>query len=135
MHKAIRVQSDDLFDEYSQLASAELEERFEGAEDLTRQEAKDSTDINVMMAKFNVFQPQRQLQFGDVDYGLDLQSALNGIEQVKEAYAFMPAEIRREFRTWQSFLSALESGLIVIKPESEQPIVTESLQSKPSGAQ
>lgn len=129
MHKAIRSQSDDLGDVYS----VEIVPDFSKAVDTARQEFKDEADINILLKRFGVFAPQKQLQFGHVDYGLDLQQAFAAIADAKRAWQVMPADVKSEFPTWQSLLNAIESGQIKITPEAE--IVTEVLQSAPTGAQ
>lgn len=129
MHPAIRTQSDELGDivslETGLDASASATNR-----DMARQEFKQEADINVQLAKFGVFAPQRQLYFGDVDYGLELQEALAAIADAKNAWRQMPEEIQKRYRTWQSLLNALETGEIKLN-EGEAPIVTEPL---PTGA-
>lgn len=127
MHRAIRTQVDDAFDAYSEQVVVDTS----SLDDLARQEQKDETDINVLMARFGVaaFAQRPELSTGaDVDYDLDLQQALGAIAQAKDAWFGMPEDIRRKFPSWQSLLSALESGEIVLKPESERPPVA------PSGA-
>lgn len=134
MHPAIRTQSDELGDIVSLDtgldASASATNR-----DMARQEFKQEADINVQLAKFGVFAPQRQLYFGDVDYGLELQEALAAIADAKTAWRQMPDEIQKRYRTWQSLLNALETGEIKLN-EGAAPIVTEPLQTgAPEGAQ
>lgn len=127
MHPAIRTQSDGLGDivslETGLDASASPTNR-----DMARQEFKQEADINVQLAKFGVFAPQRQLYFGDVDYGIELQEALAAIADAKNAWRQMPEEIQKRYRTWQSLLNALETGEIKLN-EGEAPIVTEPLQT------
>lgn len=121
MQRAIRTQVDDLFDVYSTSGAVDTT----GLEDLARQEQKAETDINVLMARFGVsaFASRPELSTGaDVDYELDLQTALGAIAQAKDAWFGMPDEIRKAFPTWQHLLAALESGAIVLKPEEERPV-------------
>lgn len=127
MVRAIRTQADDLFDEYSVATGMDASKG-----DTARQEFKADADINVMLGKFGVFAPQKQLFFGDVDYGIDLQQAFAAIADAKQAWQVMPPEIKKEFPTWRDLLNGLESGQIKLN-EGEAPIVTESLQTPPTG--
>lgn len=126
MHPAIRTQQDGLGDIYSVNGGIDASQG-----DVARQEFKADADINLMLAKFGVFAPQKQVYFGDVDYGIDLQQALAAIADAKQAWQVMPPEIKKEFPTWKELLNALESGQIKLN-EGEKPIVTESLQTAPS---
>lgn len=127
MHPAIRTQSDDLFDIYSVDTAVDASSSPENR-DVARQEFKAEADINIMLAKFGVFAPQKQLFFEDVDYGIDLQQALGAIADAKRAWQVMPPEIKLQFPNWRDLLNALESGQIKLN-EGEAPIVTESLQT------
>lgn len=121
MVRAIRTQVDDLFDLYSVSGAIDTT----SLEDTARQEQKAETDINVLMARFGVaaFAQRPALSTGaDVDYDLDLQTALGSIAQAKDAWFGMPEEIRKAFPTWQSLLVGLDSGAIVLKDESERPV-------------
>lgn len=129
MHKAIRSQSDDLGDQYSVDSAVFVDP----ATDRARQEFKDDADLGKMLARFGAFQPQRELQFGDVDYGIDLQMALAAIADAKSAWQQMPGDVKKAFPTWQSLLNALESGEIILKPEPEA--VPEVIPEAPESAQ
>lgn len=92
-----------------------------GSPSKTRQEEKNAADINFMMERFGMFAPQKELQFGNVDYDVDLQMALAAIADAKVAWRAMPDDVKKNYPTWQRLLTALESGEIRLKPEEERP--------------
>lgn len=120
MHKAIRTQSDDLSDEYS--ANTAIE--FDQTVDMARQEFAAEADINTMMKKFMPLQNTRVSEWGqEIDYDMDLQTALAAIDAAKRAHAQMTPELRAKYPTWQALLNGLNSGQFKIdlneKPEPE----------------
>lgn len=106
MHPAIRSQVDNDFDLYSVGASI----TFDPAEDTARQEFKAEADINVLMARFGMTAPQRQTMFGEVDFGLDLQTAYAAIDAARRMHAKLPRNLTERYPDWQSVLNALNSG-------------------------
>lgn len=80
-------------------------------ESLTRQEFKSDTDINILLARFGVDQPQRQMQWGaEVDYNMDLQQAYAAVAQAQGIMAHVPQELREKYRNSAQVLGAIESG-------------------------
>lgn len=132
MHPAIRTQVDGLFDVYSVEFGLDASDG-PGNRDMAHQEFKKGADITEIMKSFGVFSPQKQLYFGEVDYSIDLQQALGAIADAKAAWQVMPPDVKKEFRTWQELLNALESGQIKLN-EGDKPIVTEPLQTGGAGA-
>lgn len=62
------------------------------AEDLTRQEFKDTTDVNNILARHGV--PVAQpLPYGEVDYDLDLTQAYASLATAREAIGRLPADL------------------------------------------
>lgn len=115
MHKAIRSQADDLGDFYSNMAGIETT----GWEDTARQEFKSEADINVMLAKFGVMTPQRPLQFGEIDYTIDLQQAIEAVAEAKRVWERMPDDVKAAYPSWESLLNAAISGELRIHLEAE----------------
>lgn len=126
MKPAKRTQVDDLGDEYSletALSTSELP-------DLARQEYKDESDINKLLYRYGVglVAGQRQPQWGqEVDYDLDLQTALTAVADAKRAHAGLPDNLKARYATWRELLNALESGQLEMKaeepiPEAPEPI-------------
>lgn len=127
MHRPIRSQTDSLGD-----AESLRTQKVNDGEDMARQEFKDESDINVLIRKFGVssFAPRPELSLRpDTDYDLDLQSALHAVADAKAAWFGMPADVRKAYPTWQSLLVGLDSGEIVLRPESERPVVSSSAAS------
>lgn len=103
---AERTQDDNLQDQYSQLTGLD----FTGTESLTRQEFKDEADLNILLARYGVAQV-RPMEYGkDVDYSLDLQSALNALDAASAAQFDVPPELRDKYPTWRHVLNGAESG-------------------------
>lgn len=105
--RAIRFQDDDQGDHYSVLTGLDCST---GSPDQARQEFKDETDINVMMARVGAVAPVRPPIYGEVDYDLDLQQALSAIADAQFAWSKTSAESRAKYPTWQSLLNAVNSG-------------------------
>lgn len=120
--RAIRKQGDDLGDTYSALTSIT-----EMGQDMARQEFKNEADVNVILSRFGAFAPQRFVEYGRaVDYGLDLQTALEAVAAARRAHGQLDQELRDKFPTWQSLLNALDSGefkLEANKPPAAEPVV------------
>lgn len=106
MHPAIRTQTDQMQDFYTELSALDCTDSVDRA----RQEFKDEADINKLLARFGVHAQQRQPTFGEVDFDLDLQQALFAVQEAKQAHRAMPATLRERYPTWQSLLNGLESG-------------------------
>lgn len=116
MHRPIRKQTDDLFEEYS--ASTVINCTAE--EDKTRQEFAAETNINLTLARFGVgAQPQRQTTFGEVDYGLDLQQAFASVDAARRVHAKIPDSMREKYPTWQALLNGMASGQLARDLESD----------------
>lgn len=116
MHRAIRSQSDDLFGFYSEVTAIDTADW----KDMTRQEYKHDADINTILRNFNVLPPMRPIQFGEVDYRIDLQTALDAVKQAKRAHARLPEDVREDYPTWQSLLNGIEAGELDFK-EGDPP--------------
>lgn len=104
MPVAQRTQADDMQKAYSELTQIDCSDEI----DRTHQEFKKEADINDLMTRFGV--GQRQPQFGDMDFSLDLQSALAAVREAKDVHARMPDSIRKLYPTWRSLLNAANTG-------------------------
>lgn len=71
------------------------------SEDLAKQEFKAESDINEVLRRFNVTgqlpQNVRKPEYGDFTGIGDFQQALAAIEQARDSFMEMPADIRRRF--------------------------------------
>lgn len=102
-----RTQNDGRGDEISQTSAID----FTGTESLTRQEDRDSTDINLMLSRFGVLPPPRAASYGlEVDYSLDLQQALTALQEAEEATLNVPQELRDKYGDWRTLMAGVQSG-------------------------
>lgn len=115
--RAIRSQADNLGDSYSQLTALDCSK---GSPDQARQEFKNETDINVMMARVGGMVPMRPPIYGEVDYDLDLQKALSAIADAQFAWSQTSPESRVKYPSWQSLLNAVNEG--EYKPEARPKV-------------
>lgn len=110
MQITYRTQNDGREDEVSLDSALHFGDE-EESRSFTRQEDRDSTDINLLLLRFGVLPPQRAGEFGrTVDYSLDLQMALNAIEEAQGANLNVPPELRDKYPTWREVLNGAESG-------------------------
>lgn len=78
--------------------------------DLTRQEFKDETDVNKVLARYGVNTPMRQPQYSEVDYDMDLQASLEAIREAERAIAKLPVELQGKYSTWERLLDGAFNG-------------------------
>lgn len=133
MRGPVRRQTDDEdFAEWSRMTAV----TFPVDEDRTRQEFANEADINVMMRKFgvNAFASRGVPKWGhEVDYDVDLQQALNGIEEARRIHeriqGKLEPELQDRFPTWESLYTGLVDGSFkaaldeVRKPPEPPPVV------------
>lgn len=84
-------------------------------EDVTRQEFKDDADINKVLMRHGVM--SRPVQFGEWNFDEDLTSSVQARQQVDEAYAALPLEVRRLYPNMGSVWAAIASGALKLAPE------------------
>lgn len=110
-----RKQGDGLNDQYSNATGLICDEN-----DLTRQEFKDDTDINVLMSKFGVMPGtnDKPIQGAEIDYDLDLQVALQTLHDARKGFNALPDDVRDKYGTLAAFLAAVEDGTFET-PEAE----------------
>lgn len=82
------------------------------SKDMARQEFKDDADINVLLSRFGVNHQQRTLQYGEMDFNIDLQQATHAVRDAKDAHSRMSPEIQALYPTWQQFVSGIASGRV-----------------------
>jgi hypothetical protein len=101
----LRTQHDGKGDEYSNLAATH-----ETGEMITRQEFKDEANLNILLKRFGV-QVRTDGQYGsEIDYAIDLQTALSAIDQARKANYNVPPELAEKYPSWLSVLGAAETG-------------------------
>lgn len=122
MHPAVRTQADDAQDYISWETGLDCEGDPTG-KSVTRQEHKDDADANLLLQRYGVGVPQKQVQFGEDHFELQLQEALAAIAEAKKAYRNLKPEIRRQYPSWQRCLEALRSGKLDLDkiPEQKEP--------------
>lgn len=119
MQFAIRTQADDKQDQYSLEEAEDLAAELQSMPDMTRQEFKDETNVNWLLQRYGVNIPQKPIQYGQVNFDLDLQQATSAVQEVKRVYARMPDEVKKKYPTWQALLLAIENGTVgfdIVKP-------------------
>lgn len=97
--------------------------------DVARQEFKDEADINILLTRFGVSAQPRPVVYGDFDYTIDLQTALDAIEQAETGYNRLPPALRAKYPDWTSVILALADGAkaseirdaLKQKPPSQEP--------------
>lgn len=107
-----RGQADGLNEEVSELTALS----FPPEEDRTRQEQRDSVDINKLMARHGVQVPMRAFESGDVDFDTDLMSAYGAVDRARAAYDQLDRAAREKYPTLGEFLEAVayqERGTVV----------------------
>lgn len=106
MKPAIRTQTDELQDSYSLLTALDCS----NLPDMTRQEFKDETDVNKILARFGVNTPMRQPIYGAVDYDMDLQQSLAAIKTAQQTADKLPKQLRDKYYHWEMLLEGMRSG-------------------------
>lgn len=103
---AIRTQVDGLNPEYSVETGLDCSDR----PDLARQEFKDETDVDKVLARYGVDGLKRRPEYSEVDYNMDLQTSLESIREAERAIAKLPTELRGKYSTWERLLDGAYNG-------------------------
>lgn len=77
---------------------------------VTKQEFADEANINKLFERYGVMHQQRTTFFGEMDYNIDLQQAIDATDQSKKAYSRMTPEIKQLYPTWKKFVNAMATG-------------------------
>lgn len=103
----VREQHDDAQDEISYVTGLDCTD----SPDKTRQEFRDDADINKLLSRYGIgAQPQRVPIFQEIDYTLDLQTAIAAAEQAKHAHSQLPKNLRERYPTVDDVLNAVARG-------------------------
>lgn len=86
--------------------------------DVARQEFKEEADINYVLSRFGVTQPRGTPQYGTWDDTIDLQIALESVNEARAAYRLLPSNLREKFTSMEALLTAIENGSLVLKDEN-----------------
>lgn len=103
---AIRTQVDGLNEEYSLETALDCSTK----PDLARQEFKEETDVNKVLARYGIDGIRREPQYSSVDYDMDLQQALESIREAERGIARLPTELRSKYDTWERLLDGAYNG-------------------------
>ena len=78
---------------------------------ITRQEFGEEADVNNILARFGVnTQVRNDLQYGEVDYTIGLQEAINSVRAAQGVAAAVPKELRDKYPDWITLMRAVDSG-------------------------
>lgn len=117
MHKAIRTQADDLGD----VVSLETGLTTQHLPDRARQEFRDEADINQLLNRYGVGAPTQIPVYGETDFDLDLQQSYTAIRAAEQAWKRMPLTLRERYPTWQTLLTAVQSGQLQLDITNDRP--------------
>lgn len=116
--KAIRRQSDNKGDAYSDATAVDFSDSDTNPNRTRPEHAKDVKIENIISKfgghAFTMPSPQAR---NEIDYTIELQSALNSIATAKQAHAQLPEDLRKTYPTWQALLTALDGGNLEITNE------------------
>lgn len=85
-------------------------------DDLTRQEYKDEANLNNLLAKFGIESSSKKPLYGEQDFDIDLQQALESIHDARRAYDILPDDVREKYGNWRQLLEAAEAGHLDLEP-------------------
>lgn len=105
---AIRTQIDELNEEYAESTALDCSD----VPDMTRQEFKDETDVNKVLARYGIDGMKRPPEYSAVDYDMDFQQALDSIREAERAVKRLPPELRAKYPMWERLLSGAYSGTL-----------------------
>lgn len=112
--RVTRHQADENQELYSDAAAIRFDSGDLESRDHTRQEDKESSDINTILARFGVDGHMRRPFYGETDFDLDLQQAMAAIDAAKIMMNRIPDSLQDKYPTWQSLLNAIHSGQLRI---------------------
>lgn len=89
------------------------------AEDRTRQEFKDESDVNKLLSRYGVNVPQVKAVYGEVDTDLDLQGAYMVAQEVRERLS--PEQLEQLYTGKVPAAPEVSSGAAGTSPEGASP--------------
>lgn len=85
---------------------------FIGAVDCCRQEFRAETDVNSILKRFGASFPAQLPAIGVRDFTVDLQRALQLVNEGEAAYRRLAPEVKAEFKSWRDVAAAADSGYL-----------------------
>lgn len=85
------------------------------AEDRTRQEFRDETDVNLLLQRYGAAIPQKPVQYGEVDFDLDLHTAYGAFQRVREGFNSLVPMLRDKYPTLDELVAAIATGEVISK--------------------
>lgn len=93
--------------------------------DQTRQEFKDDSDINHLLARYGAIPHTGSTPiYGEYDFDTDLMAAHERVQQAREAHNSLPASLRAAYPTWAALAAALASGDLTLSRDNPTPVKT-----------
>lgn len=83
-------------------------------EDKTRQEFRDEQDVNLLMQRYGASIPQQPVQYGEVDFDLDLHTAYGAVQRVREGFNSLDPALRVKYPTLDHLVAALATGTVTV---------------------
>lgn len=109
----MRTQIDGLGDEYSIASSTS----FDPDENMTRQEFRDDCDVNILLKRHGMDFPSRPLEYGEYDFDITLQSALEASRTASEAFGRLDPSVQA-YGSWAAVMAAMARGEVVVDGSS-----------------
>lgn len=99
--------------------------------DRTRQEDAQDADINYILSRFGVGAPQRPIQYGRVDYDMDLATAYSVLHEAELAHSRLTRTMRERYPTVQDMLNGIAKGDLIEDLKIEREAAEEAAAKPP----
>lgn len=91
--------------------------------DMVRPEYKDETMIDQILKSYIPKNPS-EITFGEINYDMDLQTALYAVEASKRAFKRLPLDLRNKYQDSQGLMIAIMTGDLILDLQEEPTTVT-----------
>lgn len=129
--KPVYTQTDD--DATREAASLATGLYCDPADDRTRQEFKDESDINWLLHRYGALPDRRPVQYGDEDFTTDLLSAYEAVQTAQNLFDSLDPTIRAQFASWRDLAQKLVNDQLPVTAPP-QPTSTVAGISSPDAA-
>lgn len=86
-----------------------------------RQEDAADADINTILRKHTHGLPLRPLEYGQVDFDLDLTGAYAAVAEARRGFRLLPPHLRAKYPSWESLMAAVANGEVVSLDPANPP--------------